>query len=171
SLQSRKPQRFLMGEVAGLLLLSLWLTLGCSAAGAATLPKDASIDQTLTALEQRGQSLKDFVADVALETLDPALGNFSTRTGRVWFQRRGDENARIRVLLEKLIEDEKTRTDRKEYLLEGEWLTERTYRSKIEVKRQVLRPGEKINLLKLGEGPFPLPIGQPPDEVKKQFDV
>jgi hypothetical protein len=35
----------------------------------------------------------------------------------------------------------------------------------------VLRPGEKVNLLKLGEGPFPLPIGQKRDDVKRQFDV
>jgi outer membrane lipoprotein-sorting protein len=28
-----------------------------------------------------------------------------------------------------------------------------------------------MNLLKLGEGPFPLPIGQDKDEVKKQFDA
>jgi outer membrane lipoprotein-sorting protein len=35
----------------------------------------------------------------------------------------------------------------------------------------VLRPGEKINLLKLGEGPFPLPIGQEKQDVNRLFDV
>ena len=35
----------------------------------------------------------------------------------------------------------------------------------------MLKPGEKMNLLKLGEGPFPLPIGQKKEDVKKLFDV
>ena len=33
------------------------------------------------------------------------------------------------------------------------------------------RPGEKVNLLKLGEGPFPLPIGQPKEDVHREFIV
>ena len=40
-----------------------------------------------------------------------------------------------------------------------------------ETKRQVLKPGQKLNLLKLGEGPFPLPIGQSREDVLKMFDV
>ena len=35
----------------------------------------------------------------------------------------------------------------------------------------MLRPGEKIDLLKLGEGPFPLPIGQKKEAVHEQFEV
>jgi outer membrane lipoprotein-sorting protein len=34
-----------------------------------------------------------------------------------------------------------------------------------------MKPGEKINLLKLGEGPFPLPIGQKKEDVKAVFNV
>jgi outer membrane lipoprotein-sorting protein len=56
-------------------------------------------------------------------------------------------------------------------VLDDRWLIERDYKRKLEVKREVLKPGQKINLLKLGEGPFPLPIGQDPAEVRKQFDV
>jgi outer membrane lipoprotein-sorting protein len=48
---------------------------------------------------------------------------------------------------------------------------DRDYLKKNEVRRQVVKPGEKINLLKLGEGPFPLPIGQTKEEVHQQFDV
>ncbi len=42
---------------------------------------------------------------------------------------------------------------------------------KNETKRQVLRPGEKRDLMKLGTGAFPLPIGQDQQDVKKAFDV
>jgi outer membrane lipoprotein-sorting protein len=57
------------------------------------------------------------------------------------------------------------------YLLDGRNLIERNYDTRTQITRQVLKPGEKVNLLKLGEGPFPLPIGQERAEVLKQFNV
>src|SRR5262249_5709015 len=48
---------------------------------------------------------------------------------------------------------------------------DRTYRTSTQVTRHVLKPGEKMNLLKLGEGPFPLPIGQKKEDVHAMFEV
>src|SRR5205807_3444491 len=59
----------------------------------------------------------------------------------------------------------------REYLLAKGSLIDQDFDGKAETHRQVARPGEKIDPLKLGEGPFPLPIGQDPAEVKKNFDV
>src|SRR6185295_13773023 len=47
----------------------------------------------------------------------------------------------------------------------------RNYKKTTQVTRTVLQPGEKMNLLKLGEGPFPLPIGQKKEDVYRLFDV
>ena len=55
-------------------------------------------------------------------------------------------------------------------LIDGK-LIERNYRAHSQITQQVIRPGEKIDLFKLGQGPFPLPIGQPKEEVHKQFAV
>jgi outer membrane lipoprotein-sorting protein len=156
------------------LLLALLLP---SPSLAANQPKplllDANVDQVLDALDQRGKSLKEFTADVKLtEETDPALGGVVTsRTGKVTFQRKGDEDARIRVVFEKKIKGRIAINEKKEYLLDNGNLTDRDYNNKVEVRRVIVKQGQKINLLKLGEGPFPLPIGQSKEDVQKNFDV
>jgi outer membrane lipoprotein-sorting protein len=140
------------------------------AAAAAPAPADAEVDRTLDALDARGRNLDQFVADVTLTETDESTQLESQRTGRVWYHKR-QGNDRIRVTFDQKAEGRFSKPEKLEYLLEGGWLVDRDYRRSIEVKRQVLRPGEKINLLKLGEGPFPLPIGQPKEEVHREFEV
>lgn len=152
---------------ASLLLLAL---LTATATAESPLPPDASVDQVLDALDARGKSLTGFVADVTLTETDEATKIDSQRAGRVWFQKR-EGNDRIRVTFDQKLQGRFARPEKVEYLLDNGWLTDRDYKRSIEVKRQVLRPGEKINLLRLGEGPFPLPIGQPKKDVHREFEV
>ena len=137
----------------------------------APLSAKSSVDQILDALDARGRNLKAFVADVSLTEGDASLANEVTRTGRASYQDLGDGSARLRVTFDQRDDGRRIFEEKIEYLLEGGWLTDRDYRKKIEVRRQVLREGEKIDLLKLGEGPFPLPIGQKKEAVYEQFDV
>ena len=83
-----------------------------------------------------------------------------TRTGTAIYQATAPGEARMRITFDQRIQEGAVQAQKIEYLLAGGWLIDRNYTRKIEVNRQVLRPGEKVNLLKLGEGPFPLPIGQ-----------
>ena len=131
------------------------------------------VDPVLQQLDQVGKSLHDFTARVKLIETDNTLLNETIRAGTVWFQKRPDGSARIRVLLDRrLSEDQKRATPEKiEYLLDGAWLVDRNYQTKTEVRRQVLKPGQKMDLFKLGEGPFPMPIGQDPQDVHRLFDV
>jgi len=159
--------------VMGLVLSLLLPSLALAADQPKPLPADANVDQVLDALDQRGKSLKEFTADVKLtEETEAALGGVATsRTGKVTFQRKGDEDARIRVVFDNKISGRISRPDKKEYLLDKGILTDRDYPNKIEVRRQVVKQGQKMNLLKLGEGPFPLPIGQAKEDVLKNFNV
>lgn len=134
------------------------------------LAETSSVDDVLDALHVRGQTLREFVAEVTLAEIDEATQLESVRTGRVWYQKQKDDD-RIRVAFDQKLEGRFARDEKIEYLLDDGWLVDRDYRRTIEVKRQVLRPGEKVNLLKLGEGPFPLPIGQPKADVHKEFEV
>jgi len=147
------------------------LTLCAAAPAAAPLPADASIDQVLDALDEVGRDLKSFTAGVKLTETDQIAQDTVTRTGKTLYQAPTPETARMRVTFEQRIQDGAMQAQKIEYLLAGGWLIDRNYARKIEVNRQVLRPGEKINLLKLGEGPFPLPIGQKKEDVYKQFEV
>jgi outer membrane lipoprotein-sorting protein len=142
-------------------------------ASAGALPADATADQVLDALDETGQNLREFTATVSMKQGDPFAGNMKTRTGKVWFQKNGD-NGRIRVLFDKLRRGNIIFNEKLEYVFNKDWdgwLIDRDYSKVSETRRQVLKPGEKLNLFKLGEGPFPLPIGQKKEEVRKMFDV
>jgi outer membrane lipoprotein-sorting protein len=155
------------------------LTCGCSTSVRAEPPApksldltpDSSVDDILDALDALGEGLKDFTAEVKMTTEDGATGLGSTRSGVVWFQNQGEGDSRLRVTFDTKEEDGPEKQEKIEYMLDDGWLVDRDYKKKIEVKRQVLRPGEKINLLKLGEGPFPLPIGQDKADAHKLFEI
>ncbi len=158
-------------------VLAMIMLLCASRAHAETpsqLTKDSKSDEILEALYQRGLDLKSFTAKVALNTINTDTQDKSTRSGVIWYQTKPDADARIHVLFDKKIEGDKTYAGdsaKVEYLLDKGWLTDRDYKRQTETRRQVRKPGEKMNLLKLGEGPFPLPIGQDKQTVHEQFDV
>lgn len=160
------------------ILLMILLISGCaivqpSLADAAhdELKPDSSVDQILDALDARGKDFKTFTADVKLTETTTDFGDVTTRSGKVWFQDQGNGQSRIRVSFDTVDRNGKKSDEKLDYKLSDGKLIERNYRTKNQDTRQVIRPGEKINLLKLGEGPFPLPIGQSKDEVHKEFDV
>ncbi len=94
------------------------------------------------------------------------------RQGKVWYQKTGPQDARLHIVFDtRASGEDKPVKEKVEYSLDKGWLVDRNYKKRIEVNRQVLRPGEKINLLKLGEGPFPLPIGQKKEDVHRLFSV
>lgn len=131
-----------------------------------------AIEQHLKDLQKTGQTLLDFSAKIKLTEVDNATGLETQRIGKIVFQRRGPGDDRIRVTFESEKIADGDRILRKlEYLLQDGKMWDRDYSKKTETIRQITRPGEKIDLLKLGEGPFPLPIGQDPAEVHKQFEV
>lgn len=146
-----------------------------SAEASAGLSADSSVDQVLDALDRRGQNLRTLTADVRMKETDQAMGDETARSGRVWLENRPDGTTRFHALFDRKEEgtdkDKKVTEDKIEYVLDGGKLIDRNYRKTTQVTRVVLRPGEKMNLLKLGEGPFPLPIGQKKEDVHAAFEV
>jgi hypothetical protein len=164
-------------------ILGLAVVVGVSAVHAADPPplinpvgqekaKDDGSDAVLDALHKRGVGLNDFTADVSMATIDPLTGDTDTVSGKVWYQNKADGSTRLRIIFDtKLKGGAPVRNYKHEYQLEDRWLIERDHKRRLQVDRQVLKPGQKVNLLKLGEGPFPLPVGQPKEEVRRLFDV
>jgi outer membrane lipoprotein-sorting protein len=153
-------------------LALLVMTVGCvSAAPSATPASESQADQVLQQLDDIGQRLKEFSAKVRLNETDN-LGGSVIHTGNVYFQHRADGSARIHVIFDKRQSNNRITDEKTEYLLDGPVLTDRNYRSRNGTIRDVaLKPGQKMNLFKLGEGPFPLPIGQSPADVHRESDV
>ena len=143
---------------------------------ATTIPVDPTVDQVLEALHARGDDLRTLSATVAMTEVpaqDNGLGDEPlTRGGRLVVDRTGDA-PRVRATFDR--ETRGTRTvagDKLEYLLDGDTLTDRTYGTrKSEVRRQVRRGDDgPVDLLAV-DGPLPLPVGQPPEDVKKRFEA
>lgn len=138
---------------------------------AGDLTADSSVDAILVALQARGESLKEFSADVHYTETDLTMSDKTERQGTVRYQRDAKAGARMHILFDRKIVDGKTSADMKEYLLNDGWALVRDYRAKNETRYQVAHPGEKVNLFELGKGAFPLPIGQDKNEVQRMFDV
>jgi outer membrane lipoprotein-sorting protein len=149
-------------------LLTLTILLTCLANVAR-----ASVDDVLAKLHARGGDLKTMAADVTLATRDVDFDadRWDTRSGTLVLERKPDGDTRVRVTFTKRQVGNRTEEARRDYLIDGERLVDRDHAAKKQTTRIIRKPGEKLDLFKLGEGPFPLPIGQSPDDVKKEFDV
>lgn len=134
------------------------------------LTKDSPIDDVLHALDARGKSLVTLQADVELTEEDLTTGRSPTRSGQFWIDRR-EPGTKLRVEFSRVRDDRKIKLERVEYILVGDWLVERDYQLSKETRRQVRAPDEATDILRLGEGPFPLPIGQSPESVHAQFEI
>jgi outer membrane lipoprotein-sorting protein len=146
------------------LVLILVLNLGLDA-------QKSGIDDVLDALQQSGKDVKSFTADVKMKIEDEVMGTDSTQSGKVWFQTRPGGDAVVHVSFDEKTVAGKTFKERREFLLDDGWLTERDFARKHETRVQLVPRGQKINLFQLGKGPFPLPIGQDKKDVHDQFDV
>ena len=136
------------------------------------LTNQSSVDEILDALDAREKGFKTFTASVKLSETATDFEDVTARSGKVVYQDQGDGKARIRVSFDTLQKNEGKKINEKlDYELIDGKLIERNYKTHSQTTQQVIRPGQKIDVFKLGEGPFPLPIGQPKEEVHKQFDV
>jgi outer membrane lipoprotein-sorting protein len=168
-----------LGQIAFLLAVAPFITWpSAHAASPTTTPlsdpttqADPQIDKLLIALDHRGKTLKSFTADATRSVIDPNLGTASTYRGTVVFQSLPNNDARLHAMFNTREDAGKIFPDKLEWVLADGQLLERNYHSKTEVTRQVARPGEKVNLFKLGEGSFPLPIGQAPQDVRANFTL
>ncbi len=131
----------------------------------------SSAEEILDALDVRGVDLKDFSATVSTADTDPATGDSTVNRGKLLFQRKDPHDARFRITFEDRINGDRITHQKHEYTLDNGWLIERDYDAKKEIRRQVVKLGEKVDLLKIGSGPFPLPIGQKKEDVLNLFEV
>jgi len=167
-----------------------------AAAGEAEGAEPAPIEsaaQLLDALEARGRTLQSYKAKVVYTREQRLLGDQQTRIGRVAYlaparadaddadgDRSGDAEAgndegdqtkdatKFAVFFNKLVVGRALRARKRYFIFDGKWLAEIDPQRKQFIRRQVVGPGESFDPLKLGEGPFPLPLGQ---EKRRVLDI
>ena len=153
--------------------LITWLTIFIVAVSFchAELTVDSSTDEVLDRLHEVGRDLKTFTVKVVLRETDRVAQDTWSRSGEVVYEKKASGDARLRMSFTTRTQDGVTQQQQRDYVLDNGWLTDRDTIRKQETTQQILRPGEKANLLKLGEGPFPLPIGQTREDVQRSFEV
>jgi hypothetical protein len=125
----------------------------------------------LDEIERAGDDLRTFTADILYQVEDDLLGDKVIRAGEIIYDM-GDEKGRsIAILFDERIANRRRREQLKHYIFSGRWLVEIDHDDRLFYKREIVAPGESFDPLKLGEGPFPVPVGQSRDDVVKRFYV
>ena len=129
----------------------------------------SAVDDVLTKLEKRSDGLKDIRCEVRFVEDDRMNLSKRTKYGSILFLIT-EPNPHF------LIHFEKTEVDgvlgkQEWYLFDGHWLYEVLERIKQVTKREIVGPGEKIDLFDLERTPFPLPFGQRKETILRNFDV
>jgi outer membrane lipoprotein-sorting protein len=139
---------------------------------AAPLTADSDVNQILDALHERGTDIRSLAADVKLSTVVEDLGDEpETRIGRLVLRRKADNDTQVRVAFDTREKKDKRFKEPMDFVITGQRMIQRDHAAKKETIRVIGKPGDKLDLFKLGQGPFPLPIGQPREDVLKAFDV
>jgi len=134
------------------------------------------VHQLLDRVESSAANLESFTASVYYETYDDLLDRREIRLGKLIYRiTRPDDAERditsFAVLFDSLIIGARRSNRMKHYIFHDRWLAEVDHEARQFIKRELVPPGRQLDPLKLGEGPIPLPIGQPKDEVLARFEV
>lgn len=144
----------------------------------------ANADELLVGLETADKDVKTLEADVKyMRGFGSIEGNSrEDRHGKVYFRAdyapkvsgpSGEKEAKPRrvftVDFTELYVNEQKRDEPRVYVFDGEWLLEKDVKAKQVTRRRVVPPGETADPLKIGSGPFPIPIGQKKDDILNRF--
>ncbi|MBL0927265.1 MAG: hypothetical protein IBJ11_06380 [Phycisphaerales bacterium] len=160
-----------------------------SAPAALTPASDASefrtADDLLRALESADRDILTFEADLLYDRFFELQGDRHIRTGKLLFDvqrlmRVGPGAAdqppppprrTFVVDLDTLRIEGVERDDRQQWIFDGQWLIERREKEKQWTAREIARPGQDVDPLRLGEGPLPIPIGQRRDDIVARYEA
>ncbi len=128
------------------------------------------VGDLLGRIEQSAEDLRTFQANVTYRRWDAVLERRETRTGTFYYQIR-DGSKRFAIRFDRLFIGNRLIKQKKHYVFDAGWFIEIDHETRTIFKRQIVAPGERFDPLSLGEGPFPLPIGQSKERVLARFVV
>ena len=134
-------------------------------------PLEPALREILVKMDEAGDGLQTLTSNIRTIETDYDTMADTQRVGLLRMDRSGDTTRFLVTFRGRVAANGGVSPNPIHYLLEGDELIEVNEPSRTKITRKL--PPEQANrdLLKLGEGPFPMPIGQSPEEVQKQFDV
>lgn len=130
---------------------------------------DPKVDAILDRLERKGEKIESIQTDITFTKLDPVLEDKQVFKGILRFKQ-DKPNPRFFIRFDKFIQEGIERDKKEWHVFDGEYYIEARESTHTIVKRQIVRPGEQVNLFRVGQGPFPLPFGQKKAEILEHFD-
>ncbi len=146
--------------------------LGAQDGAASTL--DPKVDALLGELAGADAGIESLVAKISYDRIDRALQSRQLRSGELRYltsDRSDAPRRRFLVRFETYADEFQSRSEVQEWGFDGRWLTEKNYRGKSFTRRELARPGDEIDPMRLGEGPIPLPLGQRKADILRVFEV
>lgn len=139
----------------------------------------ASAEALLDALERADAGLISFQADIEYDRRFELQGDQHIRRGRLFYKAEpppaddssAGKRAVFAVRFHELQIEDSVRREEQTFVFDGEWFIEKNEAAKRFIKRQVAMPGERINPLRLGEGPFPVPVGQKKSDILSRYEA
>ncbi len=127
----------------------------------------------LQELEAAGKKHATVRCEVDYRVDSRLTGDTELRTGYVAYRKESKKTpSKFRIHFETLKLGESKRTkNRVDYAFDGQWLSVAKHEIRQLTRYQVAAPGERVQPLRLGKGPFPLPFGQKVADVIEFFDV
>jgi hypothetical protein len=144
----------------------------------------ASADELLIALERADRDIRTLSAKIQYDKVAGAIEGHDRqiRKGELHFadvRPRGEgpsssdsgAGRSFYIRFDTLQVDNVERDEKQVYILHGDWFVEKNEQQKQMFLQRIAAPGERIDPLRLGEGPFPVPIGQRRDDILARFMV
>lgn len=143
-------------------------------------------DALLTALESADSDLRRLAARVRYTRTFDLAGDRQIRDGHLYFisdpspvvteypipNQAGTKSQRKFVIdFTRLIVGRRQEDSRQTFIFDGEWLIEKQHAARHAIRRQVAPPGSTFDPLRIGEGPMPIPIGQPKREILSRYEA
>lgn len=140
-----------------------------------------SVETLLDALERADVGVRTFQSEIIYDRRFRLQGDRHIRWGRLFFQVElspasgGRARRTFAVRFETLTIPDDTgeirRADESLWVFDGQWLIEKREAERQFVKRQIARPEDPVDPLRLGEGPLPIPIGQRKADILARYDA
>lgn len=142
---------------------------------APTPPRIETAEDLLKLIEDAEGRFRTLTAEVLFDQVKGVDADRRKRFGKIWFEDGRVQTPpgprRFAVRFDRVQFGSRIQDEVQEYIFDGQWMVERRPAEKQIIKQQVARPGETLDPLRLGEGRFPLPIGQKTAAIRARYAV
>ncbi|MCP4590363.1 MAG: hypothetical protein GY842_06450 [bacterium] len=128
------------------------------------------VDAILTRLEKTGDGIQGLRCALEYRVDDRINLDELAKFGAITF-RRAQPHDTFMIHFHKLVQDDIATKKKEWYLFRDRWLWEVKERTATIIKREIVAPGERIDLFDLETAPFPVPFGQKKASILKSFVV